>query len=90
MKFTPEVKAALAILRANAENDFERNRLEVLERSLSSAPKIEVLDEDNQVFLGMKFRRKKKGGHFVYHLGLIRPCGFTITAIFRAKTAAVL
>lgn len=36
MKFTPEVTAALATLRANAENDFERHRIDVLERDLTT------------------------------------------------------
>lgn len=48
MKFTPEVQAALAVLRANAENDFEHHRLDVLERDLTAPPVVEVIDDKHQ------------------------------------------
>ena len=36
MKFTPEVIAALQVLKDNAENDFERHRIDILERDLTA------------------------------------------------------
>ena len=55
MKFTPEVVAALAVLREHAENDFERHRLDVLERDLTTPPQVEVIDEKTQIFAGVTF-----------------------------------
>jgi len=53
MKFTPEVIAALATLRDAAENDFERHRLDVLERDLTSPPQVEIIDDIHQKFDGI-------------------------------------
>ena len=64
MNFTPEVIAALAVLRNAAENDFERHRLDVLERDLTSPPVVEVIDDTHQKFLGLTYRAEPKG-HFV-------------------------
>ena len=63
MKFTPEVIAALAVLRANAENDFERYRLDVLERDLTAPPKVEVIDDTHQRFNDEVYT-KNPSGHF--------------------------
>ena len=63
MKFTPEVIAALQILRDNAENDFEQHRLDVLERDLTAPPVVEVIDETHQRFNGVIYL-KDKGGHY--------------------------
>lgn len=63
MKFTPEVVAALATLRANAENDFELHRIDVLERDLTSPPTVEVLDDTHQRFNGVVYL-KDNGGHY--------------------------
>lgn len=63
MKFTPEVVAALEVLRAAAENDFERHRIDVLERDLTAPPAVEVLDDKHQCFDGLKFTAQKSG-HF--------------------------
>ena len=65
MKFTPEVVAALAVLRANAENDFERHRINVLERDLTAPPVVEVIDDTHQRFNGVVYH-KSNGGHFLY------------------------
>lgn len=61
MKFTPEVIAALQVLRDNVENDFERHRIDVLERDLTSPPTVEVIDERTQIFDGEKFYVCKSG-----------------------------
>ncbi|MBR0060330.1 MAG: hypothetical protein IJP68_02515 [Selenomonadaceae bacterium] len=39
MKLNNEVQNALTVLRANAENNFERHRLDVLERDLINPPR---------------------------------------------------
>ena len=57
MKFTPEVQAALAVLRANAENDFEHHRLDVLERDLTSSPQVKTIDDTHQEFNGIIYRQ---------------------------------
>lgn len=59
MKFTPEVVAALEVLRNAAENDFERHRLDVLERDLTSPPQVEVVDNYYQKFDGTLYRKRK-------------------------------
>lgn len=59
MKFTPEVVAALAVLRDAAENDFERHRLDVLERDLTAPPAVEIIDDKHQRFDGVIYHRNK-------------------------------
>ena len=72
MKFTPEIIAALQTLKNAAENDFEKRRIEVLERDLTAPPKVEVVDDKNQKFDGITYKQDKNG-HFgrihraVYH-----------------------
>lgn len=69
MKFTPEVVVALAVLRENAENDFERHRIFVLERDLTAPPErdltappqVEVIDDTHQRFDGMIYTKEKQG-----------------------------
>jgi len=63
MKFTPEVRAALEVLRAAAENDFERHRINVLERDLTAPPVVEKVDETHQRFNGVTFCQNHSG-HF--------------------------
>lgn len=88
MKFTPEVIAALNVLRNAAENDFERHRLDVLERDLTSPPKVEVIDTNHQSFNGLKFGRGSSTKHltrsfflhrviFQYYYGEI-PTGYDV------------
>lgn len=64
MKFTPEVQAALETLYQNAENDFERHRLDVLVRDLTAPSVVEQVDDSHQKFVGLNFRLTKDG-HFV-------------------------
>lgn len=71
MKFTPEVIAALQTLKDHAENDFERHRIDVLERDLVAPPVVEQVDEKHQKFNGIIFR-KKTDKHFGCELGLHR------------------
>ena len=59
MKFPPEVIAALQVLRDHAENDFERHRLDVLERDLISPPVVEIIDDTHQRFNGITYRQMK-------------------------------
>lgn len=63
MQMTDEVRRALQTLRDNASNDFERHRIDVLERDLTNPPRVEVIDDKHQSFLGISFR-KRKGGHY--------------------------
>ena len=55
MKFTPKVIAALQVLRDNAVNDFERHRIDVLERDLTAPPQVEVIDSKHQRFNGVTY-----------------------------------
>lgn len=64
MKFTPEVIAALQTLKNAAENDFERHRIDVLEKDLTEPPKVEVIDEKHQKFGGVNFAKRANKGHF--------------------------
>lgn len=94
MKFTPEVIAALAVLREHTENDFERHRLDVLERDLTAPPVVEVIDDKHQKFNGVTYT-KNKCGHYSqgaaihrdiwqYHHGEI-PNGYVIHHIDNNK-----
>ena len=69
MKFTPEVIAALQVLRDNAVNDFERHRIDVLERDLTAPPTVEIIDDHHQRFNGIVYNRDKTN-HFraTYHI----------------------
>jgi len=71
MKFTPEVIAALAVLREHADNDFERHRIDVLERDLTAPPQVEVIDDTHQRFNGMIYH-KNPSGHYMTNLPLHR------------------
>jgi len=71
MKFTPEVIAALAVLREHAENDFEHHRLDVLERDLTAPSTVEVIDDTHQKFNGVIYRKNKKG-HYANFLPIHR------------------
>lgn len=61
MKFTPEVIAAIETLRNAAENDFERHRIDVLERDFTSPPTVEVIDDTHQRFNGTLYYAGKHG-----------------------------
>ena len=92
MKFTPEVVAALEVLRAAAENDFERHRLDVLEKDLREPPKVETLDDKHQRFNGKQYSAANPDKHlntsvllhravWEYFYGEI-PKGFVINLFF--------
>ena len=77
MKFTNEVRAAIAVLRTAAENDFERHRIDVLERDLTAPPTVEVIDDKHQKFDGVTYRKQSNRktrvcGHFVASVGIQR------------------
>ena len=56
MKNPARVAALLAELRTLAETDFERHRIDVLERDLTSPPKVEVVDDKTQKFGNVSYR----------------------------------
>jgi len=61
MKFTPEVIAALQVLREHAENDFERHRINVLERDLTAPPVVKQIDCTRRKFDGYIYNEQKSG-----------------------------
>lgn len=79
MKFTPEVVAALKVLRDNAESDFERHRLDVLERDLTAPPTVEIVDEKHQKFLDVTYYKTKNGHYatlsFIHRVVFTYYCG---------------
>ena len=75
MNFTPEVVAALAILRNAAENDFERHRLDVLERDLTAPPIVEIISEKRQKFNGTIYAMDSQG-HYVRGASIHRDIWF--------------
>lgn len=64
MKNPERVAELLAELRALTENDFERHRLDVLEKDLTAPPTVEVIDDTHQQFNGVTYS-KTNTGHFV-------------------------
>ena len=64
MKQHERVAELLAELRALAETDFERHRIDVLECDLTAPPIVEVIDDTHQRFNGVTYRPIKEG-HFV-------------------------
>lgn len=61
MKQPERVAELLAELRALTETDFERHRIDVLERDLTAPPTVEQVDETHQKFDGVNYRRTHKG-----------------------------
>lgn len=72
MKFTPEVQAALQTLKNAAENDFERRRIDVLERDLTEPPTPEVIDDNHQRFNDVIYTKHASNGHYECASGLHR------------------
>ena len=72
MIMSDEVKQALQTLRDNATNDFEHHRIDLLERDLTSSPKVEIVDAKHQRFLGISFRKRKEGHYFTPQLSIYR------------------
>ena len=64
MQMNEQVLTALEVLRNFAENDFERHRIDVLERDLIAPPKVEVIDDNHQKFNGVVYR-KTNTGHYI-------------------------
>lgn len=71
MQMNEQVLTALEVLRNFAENDFERHRIDVLEKDLTEPPVAEVIDENHQKFNGIIYTSKKKG-HYYQGLGIHR------------------
>ena len=70
MKQTDEVKAALEIIRAACEDDFERRRVEIFAKELTNGARILTIDETRQEFNGVIFKAGKNGryqAHFDMH-----------------------
>jgi len=63
LKNEDEMVAAFRLLWKNAENDFERHRIESLVRDLVEPPKPEQVDENHQRFNGKNYT-KSKSGHY--------------------------
>ena len=63
MKNPERVAELLAELRALAETDFERHRLDVLEKDLREPPTPEIIDETHQRFCDTIYK-KDSHGHF--------------------------
>lgn len=59
MQMNEQVLTALEVLRNFAENDFERHRIDVLEKDLTAPPKVEVIDDTHQKFDGVIYSKKK-------------------------------
>lgn len=63
MKQPKRVAELLAELRALSESDFERHRIDVLERDLTAPPVVEQVDDTHQRFNGVTFCQNHSG-HF--------------------------
>ncbi len=63
MKNPEHVAQLLAELRELADNDFERHRIDVLERDLTAPPAVEIIDDKHQMFDGVIFT-KRASGHY--------------------------
>lgn len=66
MKQPERVAELLAELRALAETDFERHRIDVLERDLTAPPVVEIVDDTHQRFNGCTYNEDKVG-HFAHN-----------------------
>ncbi|MBR1807161.1 MAG: HNH endonuclease [Selenomonadaceae bacterium] len=64
MKQPERVAELLAELRALTETDFERHRIDVLERDLTAPPVVEVVDDTHQKFDGMIYRKNPKNKRY--------------------------
>lgn len=64
MQMNEQVLTALEVLRNFAENDFERHRIDVLEKDLTAPPVAEQIDDTHQKFNGVTYL-KSKSGHYI-------------------------
>ena len=81
MKQPERVTELLTELRALAETDFERHRIDVLERDLTAPPVVEVVDDTHQRFDGVIYNQNNRGHYanflpihravWIYHNGKI-------------------
>lgn len=86
MQFNEQVLTALEVLRNFAENDFERHRIDVLEKDLTAPPKAEVIDDKYQKFNGVIYHQSTPYHHFNnihlyvwnYYTGIEVPPGYDI------------
>lgn len=69
MVFDEKIKTAFDVLRNAATNDFERHRIDVLERDLTAPPVAEQVDNSHQSFNGVIYR-KNKDGHYSKQVGI--------------------
>lgn len=63
MKNPERAAELLAELRELADNDFERHRIDVLERDLTEPPQVEIIDDTHQKFDGTIYK-KHHGRYF--------------------------
>lgn len=68
-------------MREHADNDFERHRLDVLERDLTNPPTVEIIGEKKQSFLGLTFS-ERKDGYYRYTIGLHQLVWLYHTGVF--------
>ena len=61
MKQPERVAELLAELRALAENNFERHRIDVLKRDLTAPPVVEQVDDTHQRFNGVTYTKRDNG-----------------------------
>lgn len=67
MQMNEQVLTALEVLRNFAENDFERHRIDVLEKDLTSPPVAEIIDDNHQSFNGLKYGRGSSTKHLTHN-----------------------
>lgn len=71
MKDKIRVQQLINELKSLAENDFERHRISVLERDLTSPPTVEIVDDNHQKFDGLTYV-KKADEHYKYPVSIHR------------------
>lgn len=71
MKNPERVAELLAELRELTETDFERHRIDVLDRDLTTPPIVEIIDDTHQRFDGVVYR-KDSCGHYENDLRIHR------------------
>lgn len=72
MQMNEQVLTALEVLRNFAENDFEKHRIDVLEKDLTAPPKVEVIDDKHQKFNGVIYNKNNYNGHYQQNMNLHR------------------
>ena len=71
MKDKEKVQKLIDELKALVENDFERRKIDVLERDLNNPPVVEIIDDKHQKFDGIVYS-STNSGHYVSHEGIHR------------------